>query len=100
MQNNMNSPHKGQGKDTDFQAQKRVFYTYLLDNLATASMVEAATGIKQKNICRFKRELEKMGKLWEVVEKRCKITGYNAAYLTTDPNKAPNLPEQLKLFRQ
>ncbi len=98
MQNDRNSSCKGQGKDTDLNGQMLRFYLYLQTNVATASMVEEATGIKQKNICRFKRSLEKAGRLWEVSEKRCQVTGFRAAYLTTDPSKAPSSPVQLNLF--
>lgn len=99
MQSNISSPiHKGQSKDSLFQNQMQIVFEYLKKHTATASMVEAATGIKQKNICRYKRELEKAGVLWEVVEKPCQITGFDAFYLTTDPQKAPRRPQQLKLF--
>ena len=99
MSSNTNNPsHKGQDKDTQFRNQKLIVYEYLKTHTATASMIEAATGIKQKNICRYKRDLEEQGQLWEVVEKSCAITGFDAWYLTTDPDKAPKHPEQLELF--
>ncbi len=68
--------------------QKRKFYTYLRKYTATASMAAKATGIKQKNLCRYKRQLEKEGLLWQVEEKICQETGFRAWYLTTDPAKA------------
>lgn len=60
-------------------------------------MVAAATGVPQKCITRYKRDLEKAGKLWEVLKAVCKETGFKAYYLTTDQTKAPNSP-QLNLF--
>jgi hypothetical protein len=60
-------------------------------------MVSAETGIPQKNICRYKRDLEKSNRLWETEKKECKNTGFKAWYLTTDPSKAPN-SNQLKMF--
>jgi hypothetical protein len=59
-------------------------------------MVSEVTGIKQKNICRYKRDFEKAGLLWEIRKGTCKITGFKAWYLTTDPAKAPKQdPAQL-----
>jgi len=59
-------------------------FQYLQENTATASMVAEATGIPQKNICRYKRKLQLAGKLWGIERKSC-LTGFNAWYL--DPNK-------------
>jgi hypothetical protein len=62
-------------------------------------MVADATGIYQKNICRYKRDLEKAGRIWEIEKKLCKKTGFKAWYLTTNPAKAPqSLLTQLNLF--
>lgn len=91
------NPNKRQGKDTYFQTQLETIFHYLQKHIATASMVEAATGIPQKNICRYKRDLEKAGQLWEIEKKKCKKTGFKAWYLTSNPNYAP-LNNQLKLF--
>lgn len=95
--NHMNSPHKEQGKDKLFKTQLETIFHYLQEHIATASMVSAATGVPQKNICRYKRDLEKTGQLWEIEKKECKKTGFKAWYLTTDPNKAP-MNNQLILF--
>ncbi|WP_242916323.1 hypothetical protein [Pontibacter liquoris] len=51
-------------------------------------MVAAATGIPQTTICRYKSDLEKAGKLWEVTKAPCKLTGFKAYYLTTNKDKA------------
>jgi hypothetical protein len=85
---------QGKGK----QNECIIVYNYLKKHLATASMVAAVTGIEQKNICRYKRTLEKAGQLWQVKEALCKKTGHKAWYLTTDPDLAPDLPNQLILF--
>lgn len=72
-------------KDSNFhQTQLETVYSYLLTHVATASMVSKATGVPQKCICRYKRYLEKLGLLWEVEINHCRITGYPAAYLTTN----------------
>ncbi len=77
--------------------QIKTVYNYLRSHIATASMVAAATGIPQKNICRYKRDLEKAGKLWEVKLAYCEKTGFEAWYLSTDPGKKPE-KSQLQLF--
>lgn len=100
MENNpLNSPlHKRQGKDKAKPAQIKTIFYYLHENVATASMVSDETGIPQKNICRYKRDLEKAGMLWEIIKTTCKKTGFKAWYLTTDPDKAPKCSNQLYLF--
>jgi hypothetical protein len=94
---NNNPLHKRQGKDTDFKSQLKTIFQYLQEHIATASMVSAATGIPQKNICRYKRDLEKAGRLWEIEKKLCKQTGFKAWHLTTNPEQAP-FNNQLNLF--
>lgn len=98
MESTSNSPlHKRQCKDTDYKTQLKTIFHYLKNNLATASMVAEATTIPQKNICRYKRDLELSGRLWEVKKDICKNTGFKAWYLTTNPAHNP-LHDQLALF--
>lgn len=85
-------------RTTCFGTQLQTVINYLESHTATASMVSEATGIPQKNICRYKRELEKNQRLWEVELGRCLKTGYLAWYLTTNPNKAACKSVQLELF--
>jgi DNA-binding MarR family transcriptional regulator len=100
MENNqLNSPlHKGQSKDKVKPAQIKTIFHYLQENVATASMVSDATGVPQKNITRYKRDLEKAGKLWEIMKTTCKKTGFKAWYLTTNPDILPKRLTQLNLF--
>ena len=93
-----NSLHKGWNKNRHSKSQLKTIFQYLEEHIATTSMVSAATGIPQKNICRYKRDLEKTGRLWEIEKNLCKNTGFKAWYLTTSPDKAPNCPVQLSLF--
>jgi hypothetical protein len=94
-----NSLHKSESKDSSFPNQLQTIFQYLKVNIATASMVSDATKVPQKNICRYKRDLEKAGQLWEVSKAYCKKTGFKAWYLTTDERKAPVCAiQQLKLF--
>lgn len=86
------------GKDTPHTNQLQTIFQYLLENIATASMVSQATAIPQKNICRYKRDLEKAGRLWEIEKKPCEVTGFKAWRLTTDKSKATNCSPQLNLF--
>ena len=97
MKNTNSNPHKRQGKDKDFNNQLKTIFQYLQENIATASMISVATGIPQKNICRYKRDLEKSGRLWEIEKKHCRQTGFKAWYLTTNPEMKPCL-NQLYLF--
>jgi hypothetical protein len=77
--------------------QQRTVFEYLKQHTATASMVEDATGIKQKSICRYKRYYEKLGLLCAVEKRFCKLTGFRAWYLTTNPDLFPK-SNQLKMF--
>ena len=99
---NTNTPSNSlnsQSKDNANLNQLKTIFQYLFENVATASMASDATGIYQKNICRYKRDLEKAGRLWEIEKKHCKKTGFKAWYLTTNPDKAPKHSlTQLNLF--
>lgn len=77
--------------------QVQMLLEYLQNHVATASMISEATGIPQKNICRYKRKLEKEGRLFEVYKSRCKLTGHLAYYLSLDKDKFP-LFKQLTFF--
>lgn len=93
----LNPTENEQGKDKLFKNQKITIFQYLKYNTATASMVTDATGVPQKSICRYKRDLEKQNLLCELFKTHCKLTGFSAWYLTTNPNlfKQSN---QLKMF--
>ena len=89
--------HEAQNEGKNFKTQLKTIFQFLKSRTATASMVADKTGIPQKNICRYKRDLEFSGRLWETEKKLCEKTGFRAWYLTTDPNKAP-FNNQIKLF--
>jgi predicted transcriptional regulator len=89
--------HKRQLQDKNIQSQLKTIFHYLSEHIATASMVSEATRIPQKNITRFKRDLEKAGLLWETEKKLCIKTGFRAWYLTTNPDNTP-FNNQLNLF--
>ena len=99
MPKHYNPQHKRQDKSNTRQTQLQTIFRYLQKHSATASMVTDATGIPQKCITRYKRDLEKAGRLWEIEKKQCKKTGFKAWYLTTNPDNAPkHLLTQLNLF--
>ena len=87
-----------QDKDNGSTNQIQTIFQYLQEHVATASMVSAETGVPQKCITRYKRDLENAGMLWEIERKDCQHTGFKAWYLTTNPAMAPKRPEQLSLF--
>ena len=86
-----------QSKDITHLSQLKTIFQYLQHHVATASIVAEATGVPQKCITRYKRDLEKAGRLWEITKAYCKKTGRKAWYLTTDQHKAPKRT-QLNLF--
>lgn len=92
------TPHVKETKGKNFKNQLETIFHFLQKHIATASMISVKTGIPQKNICRYKRDLEKAGKLWEVKKAACYETGFKAWYLTTDKNKATTFSPQLNLF--
>lgn len=84
------SKSKGNSGPNELQT----IFQYLQKQVCTASMLSAETGIPQKNICRYKRDLEKAGRLWEIAKSTCKKTGFKAWYLTTNPENAATLSPQ------
>ncbi len=85
-----NPRQKTQSEGITHLGQLQTIFQYLQEHVATASMIADATGVPQKCITRYKRDLEKGGHLWEIEKKDCKKTGFKAWYLSTNPDKAPN----------
>lgn len=76
-----------------------VFYEYLMEHTCTCSMAAEVLGIKQKNLCRYKKELQDNNLLWEVDFKPCELTGFTAQWLTTNPDNVPPVNiKQLSIF--
>ena len=78
-----------QNKCKQFKTESKTIFNYLYSNIATATMASMATGIPQKNITRYKRDLEKAGLLMEIEKKTCKASSYKAWYLTTNKDLFP-----------
>lgn len=72
------------------ESQIKTIFNYLSNQIATASMVSRATGIPQKNICRYKRDLQMAGLLVEVRKGICDETGFKAWFITCDKTKFPS----------
>jgi hypothetical protein len=102
MNKNHNASHyldNNEGENRKNSTQLKTIFEYLKSNVATASMISNDTGVPQKCITRYKRDLEKVGKLWELKKTYCKKTGYKAWYLTTNVDLIPKeLKSQLNLF--
>lgn len=81
-------------KDSFIVSQVQTIFLYRQNNIATASMVSAATGILKKNITRYKRYLEMAGRLWELKKSICVHTGFRARYCTTNPDLAKGGPSK------
>lgn len=79
-------------KVTTPPTQLQTIFHYLQEHIATASMISFETGIPRRSICRYKRDLEKVGLLLEIEKEVCAVTGYKAWYLTTDLRPTPNYP--------
>ncbi len=82
-----------QAKDKPQTKQVKTIFEYWQNRIATASMVSHATGVPQKNICRYKRDLEKAGRLFEVRKTICAHTGFRAWYCTTNKQLADTLKQ-------
>lgn len=76
-----------------FDSQREVFRHFLSENVATCSMVAHHTGIPQKNLTRYKTELEEKGLLKVLFVATCKITSFKAQYLTTNTEIIASLNE-------
>ena len=80
----MNTQHRGKAfvgarsKDNELIA----FYQYLLTHEATATQAAAALHIYRPNVCRYKRRLEKQGRLRQVRRTICPITHFSAWLIT------------------
>jgi hypothetical protein len=95
-----NKSLNSQSKDNIYKTsttQLQTIFEYLSSRIETATMVSFATGIPQKSICRYKRDLEKKGLLSEIEKKLCRITKFKAWYITTNPKLIP-IDKQTKLF--
>lgn len=73
-------------------SEEALFYEALKHIPTTKKSMCAALGIPVEGACRTKRKLEKAGKLWEVKQVYCVLTGHVAFLLTTNHKQAPKPP--------
>lgn len=104
MENNqLNNPevflHKGQCKDTCFQAQKEKVFTALFSQPKTMLMVSIETGIFRANICRYITELEKENRVCIVQKGICSISKHRAGFYSTNPNLFPTVVKSLNTIK-
>jgi hypothetical protein len=62
----------------------KLFQQYLSLNICTIAIASKALNISEKNLCQYKRLLEKQGLLYKVYHGICKETGFRAYYITTN----------------
>jgi len=95
--NQLNSPkvfsHKGQSKDTQFQAQMKRVFAALYRQPKTMLMVSIETGILRANNCRYVAEWEKQNCIRIVRKGICPISKYHAGFYTTNPQLFPAIVE-------
>lgn len=77
--------------------QLQTIFQFLERNVATGSEVSKATGVPHKNFTRYKRDLEKSGRLVEIKKDVCPVTGFKAWFVTCDKSKFPP-QNQLRLW--
>ena len=92
--NQLNSPkvfsHKGQGKNTHFQAQMKRVFAALYRQPKTMLMVSIETGILRANICRYVAEWKKQDCIKIVRFGICPISkSTGVQFLTTNPDLFP-----------
>jgi hypothetical protein len=83
-------------KTKEFLAQKKKVYAAFFSRPMTMLQASRTTGIMRENICRYVRDLRKSHSICIVQEAIDPLTGFRAAYLSTDPRYFPTA--QTKLF--
>lgn len=93
--NQMNSPHKRQGKDKHFEGQMKRVFAAFKRKPSTMLMVSIETEILRANICRYVAKWQKQGSIQLLKQGTCKVSKHRAGYYTTDTNL---FTQPLKLF--
>jgi hypothetical protein len=70
----------------NFEAELKQIRQYLSKYNATATMVAVALDIYRPNLCRHKITLQIKGLLVVTHRAECKVTGYQADYLSCNPD--------------
>ncbi len=78
--------HKGQSKNTHFEAQIERVFAALYGQPKTMLMVSIETGILRANICRFVAEWKKENRIYKFQQGICPISKHRAGFYTTNPD--------------
>ena len=85
-----------QDKNTKLNQEQAVFNSFF-SSPKTMKEVDRDSGVMRESVCRFVGKFRERNQIWVLRERRCRVTGWNADELTTDPKLAPK-PIQLTLF--
>jgi hypothetical protein len=75
---------------------KAVFQSFF-DSPKTMKEADKDCGVMRENICRYVGTFRKNNQIWVLRNRRCKVTGWYASELTTNPKLAPT-DKPLTLF--
>lgn len=85
-----------QSKNTHLIQEQAVFNSFFLSP-STMKEVDRDSGVMRESVCWFVKKFRERNQIWVLRERRCRVTGWNANELTTNPKLAPR-PIQLTLF--
>lgn len=96
-----NLPRRGNNSSAEqnevIKNERQLMFQLLQNQTLTATQISVALHAYRPNICRYKRTLEKSGRLREVKKIICPVTHFPAMTLTCNPELFPQNP-QLELF--
>lgn len=75
---------KVNGEFSTKKSQIKIIIEFLKHHPANSKMIHLATGIPREAICRAKRDLEDINKLWVIYQDYCPHTGRLTQFLTTN----------------
>jgi hypothetical protein len=81
-------------KYNNFEAELKLVKAYLTTQIATSTMVAVALDIYRPNLCRHVAKLTKQGLLAVVCTSKCQVTGFQAQYLTCNPDLIERIKEK------
>ena len=84
-------------KDNYYRSEYKTLKDYLRDHTATRYMAAIILDIPIQNVCSYVDMMRDNYSVAVVKTNSCKITGWDAEYLTTNPAKFP-IDNQLKMF--
>lgn len=76
----------------------RIVFSAFYEEPKTMKEVDVEYGIMRESICRYCSTLRKLGRLFSVGKRRCKVTKRVVNIWSTNPNEVPLDTNQLGLF--